>query len=72
MSIKIARLAVQCNIFPLYEVENGVKYDLNYQGDSRVHDYLKTQGRFKHLSEKDIQDIQTMVDEDWELLMQKI
>jgi pyruvate/2-oxoacid:ferredoxin oxidoreductase beta subunit len=72
MSIKIARLAVQCNIFPLYEVENGVNYDLNYQGDSRVHGYLKMQGRFRHLSEKDIQDIQTMVDEDWELLMQKM
>ena len=72
LSIKIARSAVQCNIFPLYEVENGVKYDLNYQGDNRVHDYLKMQGRFRHLSEKDIQDIQTMVDEDWELLMQKM
>ena len=72
MSIKIARMAVQCNIFPLYEVENGLKYDLNYQGDRRVHDYLKMQGRFRHLSEKDIQDIQTMVDEDWALLMQKM
>ena len=72
LSIKIARSAVQCNIFPLYEVENGVKYDLNYQGDRRVYDYLKMQGRFRHLSEKDIQDIQTMVDEDWELLMQKM
>ena len=72
LSVKIARLAVQCNIFPLYEVENGVTYTLNYQGDSRVNEYLKRQGRFRHLSEKDIQDIQKMVDEDWELLMQKM
>jgi pyruvate ferredoxin oxidoreductase beta subunit/2-oxoisovalerate ferredoxin oxidoreductase beta subunit len=71
-SVKIARLAVQGNIFPLYEIENGVKYVLNYQGNHRVDDYLKMQGRFKHLSEMDIKDIQTMVDEDWDLLMQKI
>jgi pyruvate ferredoxin oxidoreductase beta subunit/2-oxoisovalerate ferredoxin oxidoreductase beta subunit len=72
LSVKVARSAVQCNVFPLYEVENGVTYGLNYQGDRRVNDYMKMQGRFRHLSEKDIQDIQTMVDEDWELLMQKI
>jgi pyruvate/2-oxoacid:ferredoxin oxidoreductase beta subunit len=72
LSIKVARLAVQCNIFPLYEVENGMTYALNYQGGSRVDEYLKMQGRFRHLSEKDIQDIQAMVDEDWELLMRKM
>ncbi|MEJ2096375.1 MAG: thiamine pyrophosphate-dependent enzyme [Deltaproteobacteria bacterium] len=72
LSIKIARLAVQCNIFPLYEVENGVTYTLNYQGDARVDAYLGFQGRFRHLSEKDIRDIQRMVDEDWDLLMRKM
>jgi pyruvate/2-oxoacid:ferredoxin oxidoreductase beta subunit len=72
LSIKVARLAAQCNIFPLYEVQNGMTYTLNYQGGGRVDEYLKMQGRFRHLSEKDIQDIQTMVDEDWERLMRKI
>jgi len=72
LSIKVARLAVQCNIFPLYEVENGVTYTLNYQGNARVDAYLGLQGRFRHLSEKDNRDIQHMVDEDWDLLMRKM
>ncbi|MDH3878144.1 MAG: thiamine pyrophosphate-dependent enzyme, partial [Desulfobacterales bacterium] len=60
MSVKIARLAVQTNIFPLYEIEDGTRYTLNYKGDCRVEDYLQTQGRFKHLGEEDISQIQGM------------
>jgi pyruvate ferredoxin oxidoreductase beta subunit/2-oxoisovalerate ferredoxin oxidoreductase beta subunit len=66
MSVKIARLAVQTNIFPLYEIENGTRYILNYKGDRPVEDYLQTQGRFKHLSKADIAQIQKMVTEDWD------
>ena len=71
-SISIARLAVQCNMFPLYEVENGMDYALNYQGNEVVDAYLKAQGRFRHLNEDEIRHIQAMVDEDWDLLMQKV
>jgi len=71
MSVKIARLAVQTNIFPLYEIEDGTRYTLNYKGDCRVEDYLQTQGRFKHLGEEDILQIQGMVAEDWSNLLRK-
>ena len=71
MSVKIARLAVQTNIFPLYEIEDGTRYTLNYKGDCRVEDYLQTQGRFKHLGEEDISQIQGMVTEDWSNLLRK-
>jgi pyruvate/2-oxoacid:ferredoxin oxidoreductase beta subunit len=71
MSVKIARLAVQTNIFPLYEIEDGTRYTLNYIGGGRVEDYLQTQGRFKHLSEEDISQIQGMVAEDWSNLLRK-
>jgi pyruvate ferredoxin oxidoreductase beta subunit/2-oxoisovalerate ferredoxin oxidoreductase beta subunit len=71
MSVKIARLAVQTNVFPLYEVENGLGYTLNYKGDKPVKDYLETQGRFKHLKNEDIEQIQKMVDDDWGLLLRK-
>ena len=71
MSVKIARLAVQTNIFPLYEVEDGTRYTLNYKGDRQVEDYLQTQGRFKHLSKEDISRIQGMVTEDWNHLLRK-
>ena len=71
MSVKIARLAVQTNIFPLYEIENGTRYTLNYKGDRPVEDYLQTQGRFKHLSKADIAQIQKMVTEDWDSMCRK-
>ena len=71
MSVKIARLAVQTNIFPLYEIEDGTRYILNYKGDCRVEDYLQTQERFKHLGKEDISRIQDMVSEDWNNLLRK-
>ena len=71
MSVKIARLAVQTNIFPLYEIEDGARYTLNYKGDCRVEEYLQTQKRFKHLSEEDISLIQAMVADDWSNLLRK-
>jgi pyruvate ferredoxin oxidoreductase beta subunit/2-oxoisovalerate ferredoxin oxidoreductase beta subunit len=71
MSVKIARLAVQTNVFPLYEIEDGARYTLNYKGGSRVEDYLQTQGRFKHLGKEDISRIQEMVTEDWSHLLRK-
>jgi pyruvate ferredoxin oxidoreductase beta subunit/2-oxoisovalerate ferredoxin oxidoreductase beta subunit len=70
-SVKIARLAVQTNIFPLYEIEDGTRYILNYRGDCRVEEYLQTQGRFKHLGAEDISRIQDMVSEDWSNLLRK-
>jgi len=71
-SIKIARMAVQTNIFPLYEVEEGVKYTINYRPkEYPVSEYFKLQGRFQHLTEEDLEHIQTMVDEDWSLLLRK-
>jgi pyruvate ferredoxin oxidoreductase beta subunit/2-oxoisovalerate ferredoxin oxidoreductase beta subunit len=71
MSVKIARLAVQTNIFPLYEIENGTRYTLNYKGDRPVEDYLQTQGRFKHLNKADIAQIQKTVTEDWTAVCRK-
>jgi len=45
MSIKIARMAVQTNIFPLYEVEGGVRYTINYKPkEYLVREYFKLQG----------------------------
>jgi len=72
MSVKIARMAVQTNIFPLYEVEEGFKYTINYKPkEYLVREYFKLQGRFRHLTDKDLDQIQEMVDEDWELLLRK-
>ena len=72
MSVKVARLAVETNLFPLYEVENGTRYTLNHKGRRPVKDYLTLQGRFGHLTTENIDTIQEMVNEDWELLKRKI
>ncbi len=72
MSVKIARMAVQTNIFPLYEVEDGLHYTINYRPkEYLVREYFKLQGRFRHLTEKDLDVIQEMVNEDWRLLLRK-
>ncbi len=72
MSVKIARMAVQTNIFPLYEVEDGLRYTINYKPkEYLVREYFKLQGRFRHLTEKDLHVIQEMVNEDWHLLLRK-
>jgi pyruvate/2-oxoacid:ferredoxin oxidoreductase beta subunit len=72
MSVKIARMAVQTNIFPLYEVEDGLRYTINYKPrEYLVREYFRLQGRFKHLTDQDLDQIQQMVNEDWELLLRK-
>lgn len=72
MSVKIARMAVQTNIFPLYEVEEGLRYTINYKPkEYLVGEYFKLQGRFRHLTEKDLDVIQKMVNEDWQILLRK-
>lgn len=49
-SIKIARLAVHCGLFPVFEVENAVMTSsLKIENVVPVEEYLKTQRRFAHL-----------------------
>jgi len=61
--IKIGRLAVETGVFPLYEVENG-KYKITVdmlEPLRPVIDYLKPQGRFRHLTPEKIEEIQARV-----------
>ena len=69
-SIEIARLAVQTRYWPVYEVENG-KYKLNIKvpRPKPIEEFLKLQGRFRHLFkpqfQHEIKRIQEWVDENW-------
>ena len=68
-TVKIARLAVQTGIFPLYEIKSG-KITLNYnEKDIPVEEYFKLQGRFSHLKKKDIINIQRDVDRNWKKII---
>ena len=71
--IELGRLAVQTGVFPIFEIENG-KYKINLNTPRRkpIQDYLKAQGRFRHLSEADIQLIQDRINKDYDSLMEKV
>jgi pyruvate/2-oxoacid:ferredoxin oxidoreductase beta subunit len=70
-TVKLSRLAVETRIFPLYEVENGEIWRLNYEPKkfTPVEEYLKLQGRFSHLAPEDTKFIQKNVEEEWVKLL---
>lgn len=74
MTIRAARLAVNTCLFPLMEVEAGERWVLNYIPEEKipVREYLEIQGRFSHLTEEEIDNIQEVVDGRWERLVNKV
>lgn len=73
LTIRLARLAVQTKVFPLYEVENNERYVLNEEPEGiPVSEYLKPQGRFGFLREGDMERIQENVDQEWKRLMNRV
>jgi pyruvate ferredoxin oxidoreductase beta subunit len=63
-TIEVARLAVQTGMWPLYEVDHGVlKITQVVKERKPVVEYLKLQGRFRQLGEKETQTIQASIDE---------
>jgi pyruvate ferredoxin oxidoreductase beta subunit len=72
-TIEIGRLAVETGIFPLYEVENGrYKLSIDRPKVKPVEEYLKLQGRFRHLLNEDIEKIQERVNEENAKLKAKV
>lgn len=72
--MEMCKLAVETCFWPLFEVENGV-WKLNYKPKSKlpIEDFLKPQGRFKHLfteeNEHLIAVIQADIDKRWDDLL---
>jgi len=72
LTIRIGHLATETGIFPLYEIENGeYKLSVNLPKLKPVQDYLKLQGRFRHLSEETVAEIQHRVDKEYTKLVEK-
>ncbi|MDI3280286.1 MAG: thiamine pyrophosphate-dependent enzyme [Bacillota bacterium] len=73
-TMELAREAVECCFWPLYEVENGV-WRLNYRPREKKSyiEWMKRQGRFKHLFQPGLEallaDLQAEVDERWRALL---
>ena len=83
-TIEIARLAVETCVFPLWEVVEG-EYTLSPpsrvialkpERQKPVEEYLKAQGRFRHLFTPEfrgvIDEIQNIVDKRWKVLLEKV
>lgn len=69
MSVEISKKAYETRIYPLFEIEGGVLKNLKKPTKRiPVEECLRLQGRFKHLNEEEIKDIQDHVDKNWERL----
>jgi len=72
LTVMLARLAVETRIFPLYQVEYGRKYIVKKDFKPKaLKEYLKIQGRFRHLKEDDYQFLQERVEKEWNRLLAK-
>lgn len=73
MAIRYGRLAVESGVFPLYEVERGqYRLTTDFPKLRPVSDYLKGQGRFRHLTPDLIEKIQERVTREYEALKAKM
>jgi len=71
--LALSRLAVESGVFPLYEVEDGHRYTLNFPHKSRpVRDYLERQRRYRELDEAAVATLQREVDEGWARLLARL
>ena len=73
LAVAMGRLAVETGVFPLYEVENG-QYRVSPDMPKKlkpVKDYFKAQGRFRHLGEGEIQNIQNKVKSEYQKILDK-
>ncbi|UCE35678.1 MAG: pyruvate ferredoxin oxidoreductase, partial [Deltaproteobacteria bacterium] len=72
--IKAGRMAVRTGVFPLYEVEDG-KYRITIEMPKKlrtVEEYIRIQGRFRHLAEDEIKTFQERVTQEFNKLLDKV
>jgi len=72
-TIDLARQAVNTRVFPLLEIENGTTWRFTAEHPHEpVADYVRRQGRFRHLTDEQIAHIQVEVDERWEQIERRV
>lgn len=70
--VKMGRLAVDSKVFPLYEVYDGVQYNITLEPKGNpVREYLKLQNRFRYLNDDEVEWIQKNVDKEWSILTER-
>jgi pyruvate ferredoxin oxidoreductase beta subunit len=73
-TMKVGRLAVQTRYFPLYEVEKGKwKLSLKISKPAPLEDFLKLQGRFRHLFRPEfkpaLEELKNQVEHNWDRIV---
>lgn len=69
----VATMSVATNIFPLYEIYDGVRYVINREiTPLPVENYLSLQGRYRHLSKDQREELQTEAEKNWGALKAKV
>jgi pyruvate/2-oxoacid:ferredoxin oxidoreductase beta subunit len=64
---------VRSRVFPLMEVEDGERWRFTIEHPREpVADYIRRQGRFRHLTDEQIAIIQSQVDARWERLERRV
>jgi pyruvate ferredoxin oxidoreductase beta subunit len=72
LSIKLGRLAAETGVFPLYEVERGrTRLTIDFPELRPLKEYTKLQGRFRHLSDDKLQEIEKRVRQDYAQLKER-
>jgi pyruvate ferredoxin oxidoreductase beta subunit len=64
-TVEYADLAVKTKISPLFEIENGIIKVQDIPNALPVANFLKTQGRFKHMNDSEIKDVQEHIDQEY-------
>ena len=69
--VEVSRTAVQSGLFNLVEIEQGnVNISVKPKERLPVAEYLKNQGRFRHLTENEVKVIQDYSDTNWKQLLE--
>jgi pyruvate ferredoxin oxidoreductase beta subunit len=73
LAVQIGRLAVETGVFPLYEVENG-RYRITVETPEfkPLRDYLKPQGRFRHLTPDLVEEVEARLHAEYRQLEAKV
>lgn len=67
LTVEVAKKAVESGMWTLFEAVDG-KMEITYRPKKRipVRDYLKLQGRFRHMTDEQIEILQQWVDRKWD------
>ena len=74
LSIEAARLAVQTRLWPVYEVDHGrIIINIKVNKPKPVEEYLKIQGRFRHLLKPEnrevVERLKRYIESNWNRLL---